>query len=132
MKHPRTRVWESKLSEMINDLDDLLEDKFGKRYRLHPVRPERGKTSSKIHDGLFSVVANFSLGAGSEYGKGYVVDVHFATLDKIDKKDVDAVEKETIAFLKKKIPVFFPGKKLHVGRDNNVIKIHGDLSLGEV
>jgi len=132
MRHPNVREWDKKLKKLMNDLDDFLEDNYGNAYKLHPVRQKRGKTSNKAQDGLFNIVANFSLGIGSEFGRGYVVDIHLSTLDNIPEEKVKEIKTKALQRLKEMLPAFFPGKKLYVDQDKNLIKIHGDLSLGDV
>jgi hypothetical protein len=130
MRHTSLEAWENKLKKVLDDLDDFLENKYGEAYDLHPVRTRRGKTSNKAHDGLFDIVASFSLGSGSQYGKGYVVDVHIATLDQVPEKIQREIENISLEKLRSTLPKYFPGKNLKVDKDGNVIKIHGDLSLG--
>ncbi|MFH1943091.1 MAG: hypothetical protein ABIL68_13390 [bacterium] len=130
MRHPSLDIWEEKLKKVLDELDDFLEDKFGEEYDLHPVRTHRGKTANKAQDGLFDIVASFSMGAGSQYGKGYVVDVHIATLDQVPEKIQREIEGITLRKLRATLPKYFPGKNLNVDKDGNIIKIHGDLSLG--
>lgn len=132
MYHPALEKWESNLKAVVDELDVLLEDKFGSQYILHPARPVRGTTSNKSHDGLFDIVSSFTPGKGSQYGKGYIVDVHMSTLEHIPKKIQNRIYNISINFLREKLPEFFPGVKLEVHQDGSVIKIHGDLSLGEV
>jgi hypothetical protein len=117
---------------LMNDLDDFLEDNYGNAYKLHPVRQKRGKTSNKAQDGLFNIVANFSLGVGTEFGRGYVVDIHLSTLDNIPEDKIKEIKAKALQRLHEKLPTFFPGKNLHVDQDKNLIKIFGDLSFGEV
>ena len=132
MNHPKLQTWQKSLKNLMNDLDDFLEDEYGNQFRLHPVRKKRGKTSNKAHDGLFDIVASFSLGAGSEFGRGYVVDVHLSTLENVPEEKIEEIEKATLQKLRDKIPEHFPGKNLKADIDGNVIKIYGDLSLGTV
>ncbi len=132
MRHPAVREWDKKLKQLMNDLDDFMEDNYGNAYTLHPVRKKRGGTSNKAQDGLFNIVANFSLGIGTEFGRGYVVDIHLSTLDKIPEERTNEIKNKALQRLRETLPVFFPGKKLTVALDKNLIKIHGDLSLGEV
>ena len=132
MKHPSLKKWEKNLKMLIDELDDFLEDKYGKKYRLHPARRKRGKTSNKSQDGLFNIVASFSLGAGSEFGRGYVVDVHLATLEEVPEKIIKEIEEVTLNKVREGLKVHFPNKKLKADMDGKVIKIFGDLSLGEV
>ncbi len=132
MYHPSLEKWEKNLKQVLDWLDDYLEDNYGDQFSLHPARRERGTTLNKSHDGLFDVVSSFSAGKGSEFGRGYIVDVHMATLDNVP----EAVEKEirhvVIKKLRSRLPEAFPGKNLRVNMDKNMIKIHGDLSLGKI
>lgn len=132
VQHHRLEVWEKKLKEVLDALDDLLEGKYGNQFRLHPARPEQGKTSNKAHDGLFDIVASFSMGTGSKHGKGYVVDVHMATLDHVPLHVQKEIEDISLQVLQKELPVYFPGKNLQINKDGHVIKIYGDLSLGKL
>jgi len=130
LKHPSLVKWERILQQALDDLDDLLEDRYGLRHRLHPARPSRGRTSSKSQDGLFDVQASFSLGLGSQYGKGYVVDVRMATLDRISPEQRQEIDRVVVDKLREELPEHFPGRNLQVSKDGDIIKIHGDLSLG--
>ena len=130
VRHPKLGEWEKKLQQLINVVDDYLEDKYQGKYRLHPARPQRGKTSSKTQDGLFSVTASFSLGYGSKFGRGYVIDVHIATLEDVEKERIAEIEAEAYQIIKEKLPEYFPDKEIKVERDGTLIKIFGDLSLG--
>jgi hypothetical protein len=130
--HPKLAEWEKKLQKLINFVDDYLENKYHGKYRLHPARPERGKTSSKTQDGLFSITASFSPGYGSKFGRGYVVDLHIATLEKVPEEKMAEIENEVFELINEKLPDFFPKKELSVKRDGKLIKIIGDLNLGTV
>lgn len=132
VKHPSHEAWESTLKKAMDELDDFLEDKFGGKLRLHPARAERGKTANKAHDGLFDIVASFSMGSGSELGRGYVVDVDMATLQDIPPDLKKEIEDTAIEKLQDLLPKYFPGKDLKVERDGKMIKLHGDLSLGSL
>jgi len=132
MNHPKLQIWKKSLKNLMNELDDFLEDEYGNQFRLHPVRKKRGKTSNKAHDGLFDIVASFSLGAGSDFGRGYVVDVHLSTLENVPEEMIEEIENAALQKLREKIPEHFPGKNLKADIDGNVIKIYGDLSLGTV
>jgi hypothetical protein len=129
---PNLRLWEQKLKSILDDLDEILENEFGDKFPLHPARPERGVTASKSQDGLFDISANFTLGLGSEHGKGYVIDIRMVTLEKIPEEIEDRIEKVAVQYLHQKLQDAFPDKKLRVSRDGPVIKLHGDLSLGEL
>jgi len=131
IKHPNLHAWENKLKSILDDLDEELEDQFGHKYRLHPARPRRGRTSSKSQDGLFDISANFTLGLGSEHGRGYVIDIRMVTLERIPDEIEDQIEELAMQHIRKKLRKVFPGKQLSVNRDGHIIKLHGDLSLGK-
>ena len=130
MQHSRLVEWERNLKQMLDRLDDYLEDRYGDKYNLHPARPQRGRTANKSHDGLFDIVGSFTLGLGSDIGRGYIIDIRMSTLDHIPKEIENTIEAEAVEFLLERLPKFFPGKNLSVSMDNHVIKLHGDLSLG--
>jgi len=130
--HPKQIILEETIQKMCNDLDIYLEDNFGSRYPLHPNRAKRGMTASGIYDGLFSTTAVFTLGYGSKNGRGYIITIEIRTLRKVDEADKNAIEESGIEFFKTLIPQYFPERKLTVVKDNNVYKLIGDFSLGEV
>ena len=128
----RLTVWEDKLKRIFDRIDDYLEEKYGQNYPLHPRRARRGTTANKEQDGLFNVGASFSLGLGSEYGPGYVVEVRLATLSKIPAAVRASIEEEVVRQLERLLPEAFPNKELRIARDGNIYKIYGDLSLGRL
>ncbi|HDP98079.1 MAG TPA: hypothetical protein ENN22_02715 [bacterium] len=130
MRHSSAEKWEARLNSLIDEIDDLLEDRYGHKYRLHPARSQRGRTSSKSHDGLFNIVASFSLGAGSSLGRGYVVDVQLATLEKVPDEVIKEIESFTMKKVRERLDKYFPNRDLKADLDGDVIKIYGDLSLG--
>jgi hypothetical protein len=132
MHHPKTLEWDRKMKELFDEIDDYLEDKYSGLYMLHPNRAQRGETSNKEHDGLFNVGSSFSAGYGSEYGRGYVVSVRLSTLENVDSKVMEGIISEVSRLIKEKLPQKFPGRDLKVDWDENVLKIHGDLSLGSL
>jgi len=132
MLHPSIKQWQKKLKNLMNELDDFLEDNYSNKFRLHPARQKRGKTSNKAQDGLFNIVANFSLGTGSDFGRGYIVDVHISTLENVSEKMITEIKMAALEKLRERISVHFPNKKLFVDLDGDLIKIHGNLNLGEV
>ena len=121
--------WEETLKKVFDEIDDVIEERFGSLYHLHPARPKRGSTANKEHDGLFDIGASFSAGYGSARGRGYVVDVGMVTLDRVPDAIRSRVQNEVVVLLREKLPVFFPGRVLDVEKDGNVFKIIGDLSL---
>jgi hypothetical protein len=96
---------------------------------LHPNRPERGKAARVSYDGLFSTGTKFTLGYGSEHGRGYLVDIEMSTLEKVHPNDRSEIESAAIEFLEEQLPRHFPNRKLQVVKDGKVYKIVGDFSL---
>ncbi|MDD4083900.1 MAG: hypothetical protein PHD05_11015 [Sphaerochaetaceae bacterium] len=130
--HPKQIILEETIQKMCDELDIYLEDHFGLRYPLHPNRPKRGMTASGIYDGLFSTTAVFTLGYGSEMGRGYIITIEIRTLKFVSKTDKDEIETSGIQYFKTLIPKYFPDRKLSVVKDQNVYKLVGDFSLGDI
>jgi len=132
MKHPQLRKFEVTLQRMLAQLDDRLENRYGHQYPLHPARPRRGSTSSTAHDGLFSTTASYTLGIGSQKGKGYIIDLHLATLSNVPAEVQQEILEFGLAQIRSLLPEYFPKRDLRADPDGKLIKIHGDLSLGEL
>ena len=81
----RLERWEARLKKVFDEIDVELEDLYGHRARRHPNRPAHGHTSNREDDGLFDIGAAFTVGIGSQYGPGYVVQACIATLEKKKK-----------------------------------------------
>lgn len=124
--------WEARLKKVFDDIDVELEELYGHRAQRHPNRPAHGATANREDDGLFDIGAAFTVGIGSQYGPGYVVQARIATLDTVPPKIRRKFEAEVIRRLREKLPAAFPHTTLHVDRDGPVYKIHGDLSLGQL
>lgn len=129
MRHFRIEDWESRLKRVFDRIDDSLEEKYGRKYPLHPARPPRGTTASKAHDGLFNVGASFSAGYGTRRGPGYVVEVRLVTLSRVPHYLRSRIEEEVVEKLREELPKEFPDRELEVERDGPVYKIYGDLRL---
>ncbi len=119
--------WERRLKELFDEIDDELEDRYGPLFSIHPSRPRRGATSNKEHDGLFNVGASFSAGFGSQLGRGYVIDFDVVTLETVPSTIKEQIEHDVYLLVEERIPRYFPSSTLRVGRDQSVIKIHGDI-----
>ena len=132
MRHPKLMEWDRSLKEMFDEIDDILEDKYGGEYPLHPNRPGRGRTGNKEMDGLFNIGADFSPGYGSSLGRGYIVTVHMSTLDHIPADARILIETEVESLVREKLPAAFPGRQLKLERDGSLLKITGNMSLGSV
>jgi len=98
-------------------------------YPLHPVRPQRGKTANKSHDGLFNIGASFSAGYGSLYGRGWVFDVHISTLSSVPAQTRAMIYSDAVFFLQKLLQRHYPERKIKVKKDGLVFKIFGDLQI---
>lgn len=131
MRHPRLIEWEDRLKKLFDEVDDFIEDKYGNFFSLHPNRPAKGATSNREHDGLFNIGASFTPGFGSEIGRGYVVDVDMITLDNVPENTEEEILNDVVYQVRKRLPSFFPERRLEISKDGNVFKIHGDFSLGE-
>jgi len=128
--HPKQIELEGQLHRMCLELDNHLEDKFGSMFPLHPNREKRGKAASGNYDGLFSTGLQFTNGYGSSLGRGYLLDIDISTLSWVTKNDILKIEEESINFIKLILPKHFPNRKLDIKRDQNIIKLIGDFSLG--
>lgn len=128
--HPKQLELENTLHKMCLELDNYLEEKYGKDFPLHPNRLERGKASNGNYDGLFSAGTKFTLGYGSNEGRGYVIDIDIVSLAWITKKQEDKITCDGINYLRKLLPKYFPNRKLEIKKDGNLFKIVGDFSLG--
>ena len=132
MWHPKTAEFDERLKKLFDEVDDYIEDLYGGKYALHPVRPARGETSNPEADGLFNIGANFTPGYGSELGSGYLIDVTMSTLEKVDESIQREIYESTADKVRELLLLHFPERKLSVRRDRNHFKIQGDFSLGDI
>ena len=132
MWHPKTVEFDNRLKKLLDEVDDYIEDLYGDRYSLNPVRPARGETANPEADGLFYVGANFTPGYGSELGRGYLIDVKMSTLEKVDEDVRREIYNSAADKVRELLPLHFPERELAVRRDGNHFKIQGDFSLGEI
>jgi hypothetical protein len=128
-RDPRVRAWEKKLEEVFDEIDHIMEERYGDRYPLHPSRPPRGATSRASADGLFDLGAAFSAGFGSVHGRGYVISIRLSTLAHVPEDVMEQIERNVLALLQEKLPKAFPCRELSVERDGHSFKIVGDLSI---
>ncbi len=132
MRHPNLIAWEKKLKSVLDEIDILLEKEYGDKYELHPARRKHGSTLNRSHDGLFDIRGDFTLGLGSKKGRGYIVDIDLKTLDNVPTHIIEEIENVAVKELNLRLPKAFPGKDLKVEKDGNMLKIVGDLSLGNL
>ena len=124
--------FDDQMKKLFDEVDHHMEDLYGDKYNLHPVRPARGKTSNPEADGLFNISAVFTPGFGSELGRGYVINLTMATLEKIDEDLRREIYNETANKVRSLLPIYFPERELTVQRCGNQFKILGDFSLGTI
>lgn len=129
--HPKLRAFTENLEELFRQVDEELEDRYGGRFSLHPNRPRRGETASPEMDGLFEVAPDFTPGIGSERGRGYLVSLRVATLERVPPGEFETFMVEAAELVRERLPRCFPGRALEVVRDGPRFKITGDFSLGE-
>ena len=128
--HPKQEILEDKLSLLCSSLDNHLESVYEGRFSLHPNRLKRGSGANPSFDGLFSTSASFTLGYGSKYGRGYLINVDIRTLDFIPNSLREEIKTESFKFLSDNLKLIFPERKLEMVKDGSVLKIVGDFSLG--
>lgn len=132
MQHHKLDELDRKMKALFDETDDYLEDTYGGEYPLHPARPARGETANKSSNGLFNIGAAFTPGYGSEHGRGYVVDVDMATLADVSPAREREIEEEAAAYIRSRLPEYFPERRIELKKDGKSFKIVGDFSLGEV
>lgn len=131
MAHPKLIQREKDIREIFYKIDEYLEEKYAGIFPLRPNRPETGATACPEMDGLFNVGAVFTPGFGSNYGRGYIVQIDLATFSQVEPELRQNIEAEVKAMLEKGLEQKFPGRELKVEKDGTCLKIFGDLSLGE-
>jgi hypothetical protein len=134
MWHPKTAEFNDRLKKLFDEVDEYIEDTYGKKYPLHPARPGRGETANPQAqaDGLFNIGADFTAGYGSRLGRGYLIDVAMATLEDVDEKTRAEIYHAVVEKVRQLLPLRFPERELTVQQDGNHCKILGDFSLGDI
>jgi hypothetical protein len=130
--HPKMAAFTRTLEALFREVDAFLEDNWGASFSLHPNRPRRGETSNPEMDGLYNIGPDFTVGLGSEQGRGYLISLKAATLDEVNPEQFEFLMAQAAALIEKKLPEYFPGRDLSVVRDGKRFKIIGDFSLGEL
>jgi hypothetical protein len=130
--HPKLAEFTGTLEAMFHEVDTALEERWGGAFAMHPNRPGPGLTGNPEMDGLFEIAPDFTPGLGSEAGRGYIVGFRLATLERVSPEQFEFLMGEAAEMLRKKLPVFFPERKLDMVRDGKRFKIIGDFSLGAV
>ena len=130
IQHIRLIEWEKKLKSLLDEINDMVESKYGDLYPLHPARAKHSTTSNREQDGLFNIGASFTLGIGSQYGPGYALDVRVATLTPVARQLKDEIEDDVVGRISEELPRLFPDQDLSISRDGRIYKIYGNLQLG--
>ena len=132
MAHPKTAAFDNRMKKLFDEVDHYIEDLYGDKFPLNPVRPARGETANPEADGLFYVGAYFTPGYRSELGRGYLIEVLMSTLEKVGDDVRREIYEVTANKVNELLPLHFPERELSVRRDGNHFKIVGDFSLGEI
>ncbi|AFG37706.1 hypothetical protein [Spirochaeta africana] len=132
MYHPKQREIDAAIKRMFDEIDHILEDRYRGSFPLHPARPQHGTTANPSADGLFNIGASFSPGYGSTHGRGYVIDVHLATLADVPASVYHQIEQETVELIQEKLPQYLPNRTLEVRQDGSLFKIVGNFRLGDI
>ncbi len=127
MTHPSRVALEKALKEISDRADDALEDAFGEKYNLHPNRMKRGTTPNKSSDGLFNAGFTFTPGYGSDHGRGYVLQFHISTLEKVPKGVYQEFETFTVEYITSILGDYFKQDVVTLVRENTHYKLIGDF-----
>lgn len=130
--HPKLARFDAELENLFREVDEILEEHWGNSFPLHPNRAGKGSTSNPVMDGLFEIAPDFTLGLNSEKGRGYLITLRVATLEKVPPDEYEKFLEESAVLIRKKLVEYFPGRDLRVVRDGPRYKIAGDFSLGDV
>ncbi|MDR2019681.1 MAG: hypothetical protein LBQ14_02835 [Treponema sp.] len=129
--HPKLVSFTQNLEALFHEVDTMLEEEWDGAFTLHPNRPGRGSTENPEMDGLFEIAPDFTPGIGSEQGRGYIISLRTATLERVTEEQFEFLMEEAAALVAARLPRYFPGRDLRVVRDGRRFKIVGDFSLGE-
>ena len=129
MRNPLVEFWEEKLNGLLRQVITKLEEEHGAVVPRHPARPAHGETPNPQNDGLFRITATFTPGFGSQWGKGYVLDIEPVTLDAFPREVWTVVEAKACRMIQDGLESVLPGRRLELKRDGTVWKITGDLVL---
>lgn len=126
---PRQEKLEESFVLFEKAIDNYLEDTFSDEITIHPMRMKRGKGANPIHDGVFSTTIIFSMGFGTKYGRGYIINISISTLDNVSSHLKERIEEATFDFASKHAEEYLPGRNVECVRDAGLIKLIGNFSL---
>lgn len=130
MRHQKLLEFNHRIKTMFDEIDDVLEKKYGQKYSLHPNRPKCGTTSSREMDCLFNIGADFTSGYGSRFGRGYVIHTRLSTMDHIPESVKKNINEDIENLVQKKLEMAFPDRILRLEHDGSQLKIIGNFRLG--
>ncbi len=130
MTHPDRLALEKALHTISDRTDDALEDTFGDTYNLHPNRMRRGKTENKASDGLFNAGFTFTPGYGSTHGRGYVLQFHISTLERVPKSVFRELEDFAAAYIESILNDYFLQGSVELVREETHYKLVGNFVEG--
>ncbi len=131
-QHPLSEQWDRMLQKAFEATDLYLESQYGQMYTRRPNRPEDGETANPQMSGLFNLGASFTAGFGSEYGRGYTIDLEICTFENVDPEVRRRITEDAMEHLEGQLKKVFPDRDLRIVYDGGVYKIVGDFSLGQV
>ncbi|MCR5732214.1 MAG: hypothetical protein K6G51_04685 [Sphaerochaetaceae bacterium] len=126
---PRQEKLEESFVSFEKVIDNHLEDMFSEEINIHPSRMKRGVGANPIHDGIFSVTIIFSMGYGTKYGRGYIINLSISTLDNISYELKQRIEEETFDFVSRHVNEYIPNRNIECVRDAGLIKLIGNFTL---
>lgn len=122
-------LWEQRLTKVLNQVDAVLEEKYGSQYPLKNNRPQAGTTGNPRYDGLFSLTAKYSLGLTNNIGPHYLVEFRFATFVTVPISVKEEMYSIVLTQLNELLHVEFPKQILNVSRDGEIFRITGNLDF---
>ncbi len=127
MTHPSRLALEEALFKISDRTDDALEDAYGEKYNLHPNRMKRGETPNKSSDGLFNAGFTFTPGYGSTHGRGYVLQFHISTLDRVPKEVYTLFEDFAAGYIRSILLDYFYPDTVELLGEKTHYKLVGDF-----
>jgi len=131
-QHPKMEAWDQALQDAVETVDREMERRHGHTFSLRWNRPQAGETCNPQMDGLFNIGIQFTLGYGSDKGRGYLLDVQIASRENPGEALRHRWEDEAAELLRDELAERFPGRELYLERDGRQYKITGDFNLGAV
>ena len=130
MRHHQVEAFESRLSQLLADVDCELERRHPDTFPKRGSRPDAGTTCHPQYDGLYSLTAAFSAGIGSVHGPGYTVTLRIATPGSPAPEAQSRLLEEARGLIAERLRSYFPNHRLTLAREpGGTLKIIGDLGV---